>query len=429
MTKLSDIRGFTAAGGGGGGGGGGSDEWPAQSDYKVFSSTGWNSSSTYDFQMRAAGGMKNNKFVALRGENNSSINTVRLRVIPFQVNTTTGAISTLGSETNSWSNSSYTGWSTTHWTSPEGTGAFFYGGNIGFPGHSTYKFGYGYGYVNSSGALSNSSYSVTNADHAYNQWDQSVPTGGKNGTSGYIVSTGYNQDAGNMAYWRKSYFNGSSWSVGGNNNPSSNTSTCYGSCMIANPSATVTGNQLVDICNYQNSSGIGQFRVVSANGNNYEHNMGVTGLDSQILGFQMDDGSVITYSSKFGTQKFTNYSTKTTLSYGWPYGYTAQTSGFGLGNNRFVIGMNSSSWVANNENILLMEINPSTGELTTLEWGPTSNTKSGFYPLRSSYCRGWPVWASDSDTTPTHICFIRCRGEATTQVATFPWPFTYDLSS
>lgn len=427
MTKLSDIRGFGASGGGGGGGGG-SDSWPTQSDYKAFNSSGWTSSSTYDFQMRTGGGMKNNKFVALRGENNGS-NTVRLRVVPFEVNTTTGAISLLTSEYNAWSNGSYTGWSTTHWNSPEGTGGFFYGGNIGFPGHSTYKFGYGYGYVNSSGALSNSSYSVTDADHAYNQWDQSSPTGGKNGTTGYIITAGYNQNQSSRAGWRQSYFNGSSWSIGGWNNPSSVTSTSYGICMHANPAASVSGSQMVDCCIYKNSSGISQLRVVSANGNNYEHSTGTENLDSQVMAFQLDDGSVMMYSQYYGTKKFTSYSSKTDLTYGWPYGFTNHVSGFGLGNNRFVVGMNSSSWVNNGENILLMEINPSTGELTTLEWGPTSNTKGGFYPLYSSYCRGWPVWANDSDHTPTHICFIRCKGQATTVVATFPWPFTYDLSS
>lgn len=424
MTKLSSIRGFTSASSGGGS----STSWNRRDLQTYGPDSGWSSSSTYDFQMRTAGGMKNNKFVALRGETNSPSNQTRLRACPFQVNTSTGAISLLTGQYTIWTNSSYPGWSTTHWTSPEGTGAFFYGGNIGWPGQSSYYFGYGYGYINSSGNCSNDSYSTSNADHGYNQWNQSVPTGGKNGTSGYIVTAGYNASASSRAQWRKSQWTGSSWSVGGLNNPSSNTSTSYSVCMIANPDANVTGNELVDVCIYQDGSSNPKIRAVAANGNDTEHS--VTGSqDSQLMMFQMDDGSVISYSSIYGTMKWSSYSSKSNLTYSWPYAFTNHTSGFGLGNNRFVIGMNNSSWVSNNENILLCEINPTTGAITELEWGPTSTTKDGFFPLRSSYCRGWPVWASDSDTTPTHIVFIRCPGNAKTVVASYDWPFTYDLSS
>ena len=425
MTKLSNIRGFTSAGGGGGGGS--SDPtWGAQLDYQVFGGeSGWNSSSTYDFQTRCAGGMKSNKFFAHRGESNQSLYYTRSRICPFQVNTSTGAISLLQPEYNVWQNTQYPGWSTVHYTSPEGTGAFFYGGNIAWPGQSSYYPGYAYGHIDSSGNLSAAGYNASNEDHAYNMWTQSPPTGGRNGTTGWIIEGGYsNSDS--RARYRISKWNNGSWSIGGSNNPSSNTSTCYSTGFTASLTASASGNDCVGIFNYQDGSGNAKLRAIDTSGNSYEHS--AVALDSNAFAFQMDDGSVIQYSYNNGTRKFSSYSSMSTLSYKWPYPFAIHATPFSLGNNRFVIGMDSSSWVSNNQNMLLCEINPTTGAVTELEWGPTTTSRGGFYPLSSSYCRGWPVWASDSDTTPTHICFIRCPGNAITQVATYSWPFTYNLS-
>ena len=425
MTKLSNIRGFTSAGSGGGGS---SDPtWGSQLDYQVFGGEdGWSSSSTYDFQTRCGGGMKSNKFFTLRGEYNSALYDTRSRVCPFQVNTSTGAISLLQAEYNMWQNTSYPGWSTVHYTSPEGTGAFFYGGNISWPGQSSYVFGYAYGHIDSSGNLSANGYNASTEDHGYNNWTQSVPTGGRNGTSAAIITAGYKQSDGLVRY-RISTWNGSSWSIGSSNNPSSNTSTSYGTSMVTSLSASPSGNDAVCFVNYQDGSGNPKVRAVDTSGNSYEHSMS-SNLDSQLTCFQMDDGSVIMYSTYYGTRKFSSYNSMTTLSYRYPYPFQSFLSGFSVGNNRFVIGMDSSSWVNNNQNMLLCEINPTTGVITELEWAPLTNSRGGFFPMFSSYCKGWPVWASDSDTTPTQICFIKCPGNAMTQVSTYPWPFTYNLS-
>ena len=399
-------------------GGGGSSAGYTVTDYQTFSSNGYNSSSTYCSSFRTDGGIKNNKFFSLRGEYNGSY--TRLKIDSFSVNTTTGAIEYITS-TAPWVNSSYGGWSTTYWVSPDGTGAFFYGGNIPWPGYSGHYQGYGYGHVNSSGTYTGGSYSKTDGDHGYNGMITALPSTGNQ----YIMSAGYYQHWSYRALSRASYWNGSSWSIGSMNNVGSDTSTTYSGTFISSPNYTASGNDLVSAIWYRTSNSNYYLRTVAANGN--QTNVGGFGnWDSNAVFYQMDDGSVIMYSN-VGTYKFTDYSNKSSVSGTYPFPRSTYIDGEGVGNNKFVLPLNDQSACKSGTPLLLAEINPSDGTLTPLEYGPEATIADGFYPLNNYYTRFFTVWADSSATTPSHIVFVGTPGGARTEVITVEWPFTTPL--
>ena len=412
LTNTVDIS--IASGGGGGSSSGGY----VVTDYKTFSSSGWNNSSTYSSSFRTDGGIKNNKFFSLRGEYKNSY--TRLKIDSFSVSPTTGAITHIQS-TAPWTNSSYGGWSTTYWISPDGSGAFFYGGNISWPGYSSYYQGYGYGHVNSSGNFSGGSYSKTDGDHGYNGMITALPST----SNQYILSGGYHQSYSYRAMYRASYWNGSSWGIGSSNNLGSDTSTTYSGTFISSPNYTASGNDLVSAIWWRSSGSAYYLRTIAANGSQTNHG-GFSSWDSNAVFYQMDDGSVIMYSNQ-GNYKFTNYSSKSSISGTHPYPRSTYIDGEGVGNNKFVIPLDTSSACKAGTPLLLAEINPSDGTLTALEFGPEAKISDGFYPLNSSYTRFFNVWADSSATTPSHIVFVGTPGSARTEVITVEWPFTTPL--
>ena len=398
-------------------GGGGSSSRYVVTDYQTFSSSGWYNSSTYSSSYRTDGGIKNNKFFSLRGEYNS--NYTRLKIDSFSVNTTTGAIQYITSNAP-WTNSSYGGWSTTFWISPDGSGAFFYGGNIPWPGYSGHYQGYGYGHVDSNGNYNGGSYNKTDGDHGFNGMLTALPSTGNQ----YILSAGYYQHYSYRAMYRQSYWNGSSWNIGGISNASSDTSTTYSGTFISSPNYTASGNDLVSAIWYRTSSSNYYLRTIAANGNQTTHYH--SGWDSNSVFYQMDDGSVIMYSSQ-GNYKFTSYASRSSINGTHPYPRSTYIDGEGVGNNKFVIPLDTSSAAKSGTPLLLVEIDPSDGTLTALEYGPEAKIADGFYPLNNSYTRFFCVWADSSATTPSHIVFIGTPGGARTEVMTVEWPFTTPL--
>ena len=224
--------------------------------------------------------------------------------------------------------------------------------------------------------------------------------------------------------YRSSYWNGSSWNIGGSNNLGSDTSTTYSGTFISSPNYTASGNDLVSAIWWRSNSSNYYLRTIAANGNQTNH--GFSGWDSSSVFYQMDDGSVIMYSSQ-GNYKFTSYGSKTSISGTHPYPKSSYVDGEGLGNNKFLIPLNTSSAAKNGTPLLLAEINPSNGTLTALEFGPEAKISDGFYPLDRSYVRFFTVWANSSATTPSHIVFVGTPGYATTEVMTVEWPFTTPL--
>lgn len=402
------------------GGGGSSSSRYTVTDYKSFSASGWTNSSTYSSSYRTDGGLKNNKFFSLRGDyKGSSGGQTRLKIDSFSVDTSTGAITQL-QDTSAWTNYSYGGWSTVFWLSPDGSGAFFYGGNIAWPGYSSHYQGYGYGHVNSSGNYSGGSYSKTDGDHGYNGMITTLPTTSYQ----YILSAGYYQHYSYRAMSRASYWNGSSWNIGSINNLGSDTSTTYSGTFISSPNYTASGNDLVSAIWYRTSNSNYYIRTIAANGNQTTHHH--TNWDSQSLFYQMDDGSVIMYSNQ-GNYKFTDYANRQSISGQYPYPTSNFIDGEGVGNNKFLIPLDQNSACALNTPLLLAEINPVNGIITELEFGPDAKVSDGFFPLRTHYTRFFTVWESSGATTPSHIVFVGTPGNARTEVLTVEWPFTTPL--
>ena len=240
----------------------------------------------------------------------------------------------------------------------------------------------------------------------------------------YILSTGYYQHYSYRAMYRSSYWNGSSWSIGGISNPSSDTSTTYSGTFISSPNYTASGDDLVSAIWYRTSSSNYYLRTIAANGNQTTHYH--SSWDSNSVFYQMDDGSVMMYST-VGNYKFTSYSSRQEINGAHPYPRSTYIDGEGVGNNKFVLPLDNGSACKSGTPLLLAEINPSDGTITALEFGPEAKVADGFYPLNSSYTRFFNVWADSSATTPSHIVFIGTPGGARTEVITVEWPFTTPL--
>jgi hypothetical protein len=380
------------------------DTVPTIYDDKTTSSdSGWQGQSTYSCCMRTAGGKKGNTFFFARLEYNTSITDTRLRVYPFTVNRSTGVI-TWGSATNVWLNTSGSGTSTTFWTGPDGTGAVFAGGHNMYPGYSSHQFGYSKFIVNANGTLTDNTAVYTNADHGYNGMYYSLPT---SISTGYFSSAGYNAGASSLAYYRQHYMNGSSISVGGLTNLSSNTSTSYGVGMVAQPGVYQSNNQVVSMIFYQiNSSNI-RVRATSANGNYSDH--AVTSWDSQAMAFQMTNGDVIFYSSGNPVMRFTAYNSKTDLtsanSLPGTFSQFGSFMNFGLGNNEFVLSLSSSSVVAFNFPLIKASLSSTTG-LSVTGISPTAHPLVSL-GVESSYTGMFPLYASSDDANPNKLLIAR----------------------
>ena len=381
-------------------GGGGAETVPTIYDEETISNdSGWQGNTTYSCCMRTAGGKKGNTFFFARLEQNSSITDTRLRVYPFTVNRSTGAI-TWGSASNVWYNSSGSGHSTTFWTGPDGTGAVFAGGHNQYPGYSSHVFGYSKFIVNANGTLTDNSAVYTNADHGYNGVYYSLPT---SISTGYFSSAGYNANASSRAYFRQHYMNGSSISVGSLTNLGSDTSTSYNVGFIAQPGVYQSGNQVASMVYYRINSANYRLRVTAANGNSADTT--VSNWDSGALAFQMTNGDVILYSSAHTVMRFTAYNSKTDLTTANALpGSTGQFGSFmnfGLGNNEFVLSLSSSSPFTFGFPLIKATLNSTTG-FSISGVSPVINPVVAL-GVNSSYTGMFPLYANDNDANPDKL--------------------------
>jgi len=399
-------------------GGGGGDTVPAiYDDETINNDDGWTGNTTYSCCMRTAGGKKGNTFFFARLEQNSSITDTRLRVYPFTVDRSTGVI-TWGSASNVWLNTSGSGFSTTYWTGPDGTGAVFAGGNNQIPGYSSHVFSYSKFIVNANGTLSDTGYSYTNADHGYNGVYYSLPTAIN---TGYFSSAGYNANASSRAYYRQHYMNGSSISVGSLTNLSSDTSTSYSVGMIAQPGVYQSGNQVVSMIYYRINSSNYRVRATSANGNYSDH--AVSNWASGATAYQMTNGDVILYSSAHATMRFTAYNSKTDLTTANALpGSSSQFSSFmhfGLGNNEFVLSLSTSSPVNFGFPLVKATLNSTTG-FSISGVSPVVNPVVAL-GMESSYTGLYPLYANANDANPDKLLIVRHHsGYIRAKVIDFP---------
>jgi hypothetical protein len=381
-------------------GGGGGASLTTYDDQQISNESNWTGSSSYSVCLRAAGGTKGNSFFFAKLEYNSPSTDTRLRVYPFTVNRSTGAIS-WGSAQNVWYNSSGSGTSTTFFNDVAGTGSVFAGGHNQYPGYSSHKFGYSYFHVTESGSVSGS-YSYTNADHGYNGGFSHLPT---SETTGRMISAGYNANASSRAHYRTHSVSGSSISIGGLSSLGSDTSTSYGVSMICQPGVYQSGNQVVGMIYYRTSGSSYYVRTISANGNTSNHS--VSGWSSNAKAFQMANGDVILYSTAHSPMRFTSYSSSSTMSSAKPFpGGTMyySFSHMGLGNDEFILSIDNSSVIDFGKPLLKATLDATTGFNVTGVAEIPALTSVG---MESSYTGMYPLYANESDSQPDKILFVR----------------------
>ena len=399
MAKLSTFKGFGATSSSGSSGSS-SSTFEIYDDKMKQNDTNWSSSSTYSCCMRTAGGKKGNSFFFARLEYNGIINYTRLRIYPFTVNGSTGAI-TWGSESNVWQNTNASATSTTYWTGPDGTGAVFSGGHNAYPGQNSHYFGYSKFIVNANGSITDGGYSSTNADHGYNGMFYTLPT---SVNSGYMISGGYS-GSDSLARRRVNSTDGSTVTVGSLTNLSSNTSTTYSVNMIAQPGVYQSSNQVVSLLYWQDGSGNKKVTAVSANGSTSNHS--VDSMDSNAFAFQMTNGDVILYSDAHTPMKFTAYNSATTMTSASPFPAGSMYYGFahfGLGNNEFVLGLHNSSVINFGYPLIKATLDGTTGFTIT---GAGNNSVLASIGMESSFTGMYPIYANASDTTPSKMVFAR----------------------
>lgn len=380
--------------------GGGGASLTTYDDQQISNETNWEGNTTYSACLRAAGGTKGNSFFFARLERNSSATDTRLRVYPFTVNRSTGAI-TWGSAQNVWYNSSGSGYSTTFFNDVAGTGSVFSGGHNMYPGYSSHVFGYSYFHVTEGGSVSGS-YSYTNADHGYNGGFSHLPT---SETTGRMISAGYNANASSRAYYRTHSVSGSSISIGGSSSLGSDTSTSYGVSMISQPGVYQSGNQVVGAIYYRTSNSNYYLRTISANGSVADHS--VSDWSSNAKGFQMANGDVIIYSNSHSPMRFTAYNSSSTMSSSKPFPGGSMYYSFshiGLGNDEFILSLSGSSVLAFGMPLLKATLDATYGFTVTGVAEIPALTSVG---MESSYTGMYPLYANESDSQPDKMLFVR----------------------
>ena len=154
-------------------------------------------------------------------------------VSSFEVNRSTGAISTVSASQNVWYNSSGSALSTTYLIYDPTHGCFFSGGHNAYPGYSSHVFGYTYGRLDATGSVSgNGNYS--NADHGFNGTYCGCLPAASGGTN-YFLTGGYNNASGSYAGTRVISCSSGGPSVGGWSNSGSWTSSSAGCHHIFQP--------------------------------------------------------------------------------------------------------------------------------------------------------------------------------------------------
>ena len=365
-------------------------------DQDSFSTNGYNTA-TYMYSLfRAAGGPKGNTFFWGMVQYKGSV--TRYMVYPFTVDRTTGAI-TKHSEQQVWYNGSYGSYSTTYHHTVDGTGAIFSGGHNPYPGYSSHKFGYTRYVVDSNGSVHGGTYSYSNADHGYNGAYTSLPS---SENSGKMISGGYNANSSSRAHYRIHTVSGTSISSSGVNMFGSDTSTTYGINMVHSPGVYQSGNQVVSLLYFRYSGSDYRVRAVAANGNTYDTQ--VDNWTSQARAYQLDDGSVILFSTSHQPIKFTTYSNVQTLSNhsgSWPgtsLGYMPNYD-FGIGGGEFIFGLDGNSPFKFALPLLRAKLTDSSWTFTGLATIP-EHFKLGF---NNSYSGMFPLYSSSSASQPDKL--------------------------
>jgi hypothetical protein len=136
----------------------------------------------------------------------------------------------------------------------------------------------------------------------------------------------------------------------------------------------------------------------------------------------MTNGDVILYSTNHAIMRFTAHNSKTdlTTANALPGAYNQYSfNHFGLGNNEFVLGLNSSSPFAYNFPLVKGTLNSTTG----FSISGVTNTFSPLVSLgvESSYSGMFPLYANANDANPDKLLIARHdSGYIRTKVIDFP---------
>ena len=182
----------------------------------------------------------------------------------------------------------------------------------------------------------------------------------------------------------------------------SDTSTTYGINMIGSPGVYQSGNQVVSLLYFRYSGSDYRVRAVAANGNTYD--VQVDNWSSQARAYQLDDGSVILFSSQHQPIKFTTYSNAQTLSNhsgAWPgsaFTYMPNFD-FGLGNGEFIFGLDNNGPFKFGLPLLKAKLTDSSWTYTGMATIP-DHVKLGF---TNSYSGMFPLYSSSSSSEPDKL--------------------------
>ena len=338
--------------------GGGNATMTLVDDLRFLPTNNYQYHSTFSSPSIRRGGYTGNTFGTISISPNTQSANLAVLGNAATVNPSTGALTITATNTQLWLNTGTSSHSTTWFAHPYGTGGVWYGGHNGWPGQSNHYFGYGTAYLSDSGGWYHDNTNNSNADHNGNGYFHSIPT---DATSGRFMTTGYSGSDSRVRY-RNSFFNNTSFNIGGLANPSSNTSTGYHINFTGNKDATINSNTPVSGVMYRDGASNRRMRLTSRDGGEHEYAIGEWSGNAQA--FLLTNGTVVLYSQNGVNMQGNAYNNFQNHTQVWPLSYTNHSQPVHVENNKFIRAVYAND---GRDGIALFEINPTTYEVSILE--------------------------------------------------------------
>jgi hypothetical protein len=350
-------------------------------------------------------------FTNLRYGGTTASNSTNLKCTPITVSKTTGGI-TLGTPTTAWTNSNILNYTSTiyHKTIPY-TGFVFAGGNVAWPGNSTYALGYSYFFLDADGVPRNVNISTSNADHGYNYFFSSLPN-----ASNYYMSSGYQ---GSYGGYRRSSFTlnttniaNSTASIGSWTQAGSWTSSSNGVNLYSQPGVTQTGTQVVSGIVAPTASPNYPLFLCDASGT--ITNTGINTNSNAAHGFQKTDGSVIIASYTGENPRLYTSTTSSTVltNFALPFRTHYANQHIGLGNDRWL------SFDFSSAACYLWNITASNTVEVKQTWLGAVNPLIPSFQTTDSF---YPIYGASTDAYPKYL-LQRQQGTASDRISTYVCP-------
>ena len=296
-------------------------------------------------------------FVIIRILYSSAYTETEATATAIKLDPVTGAIATVGSPQQLWTNTSYGYLSTTQFVTVEGTGKFFAYGRNAYPGVSSSSYGYFWATFDEDGVKTNSGVTINNDYHgSTGQWGGMLDATGE---GFYATCSSYSSDS--KARQIKINYTGGIPNVS-TLNPSSNTSTNYSTKFVSQNG--VSNIDIVGICQFRTSSTAYKTRAFASDGAYTDFTRSIEAWGKESIGFSLSNGKVLVlderdgnyaYSSRSGREKVEGFSARLV--------YSEDTA-----NQITSVGVDT--WVSFDRisgNLTSFHINPSTYKLTILD--------------------------------------------------------------